>query len=112
MKLTGFAAAPVVALAAFGAVVAGAPTAAADCVNSGGTTICSQGDVRGADSSGSGTYAPYPCEYDWYCYDGGGVGVVFGAGDGDVGLPGTPGNRPEVSPHRGPSRDGGGRGRR
>ena len=117
MRLAAVSAAPVVALATFGAVVAGAPPAAADCVSTGGTTICSQGDVRGSDTdagpSGTGPSAPYPCEYDWYCNDGFGVGVVIGGGDGDVGLPGTPGNRPPQINNRpsGP-RGGAGGGRR
>ncbi len=105
-------------------VIAGlslAPSAGADCTSSGGTTICAQGDSRGADTGGgpgSGPYVPYPCDYDWYCndYDGweidldadwdpgigiGGPGIDPGPG---VGLPGRPGNRP------GGGRPGGGRG--
>lgn len=106
---------PATALALCGALLTATPPAKADCVSSGGTTICSQGDVRGTGSetgSSSGPYAPYPCEYDWYCYDNENVGIILGAGDGDIGRPGTPGNRPEVTPHRGNSRPSGGRGRR
>ena len=59
-----------------------APVAAADCVSSGGTTLCSQGDARGADTgagpgSTTGPYVPYPCAYDWYCDDRG-LGITFG----------------------------------
>lgn len=110
------AAVPVMAFSLYGALLTAAPPATADCVSSGGTTICSQGDVRGTDTGGgptTGPYSPYPCEYDWYCRDDNfDVGIVLGAGDGDIGLPGTPGNRPEVSPRQGNSRPSGGRGRR
>lgn len=57
-----------------------APPAAADCVSSAGTTVCSQGTVRGSNTGegpGSGPTVPYPCEYDWYC-DGGGLEIVLG----------------------------------
>ena len=91
------------AAGAFSAIDA-APPAAADCVYSGGATICSQGEVRGANrppapSSTSGTsgtpYYPYPCEDDWLCGDGG-VTLVLGGGDGvgppiNIGRPGRPG---------------------
>lgn len=81
MKLTSLAA----ALAVVGAQLAAAPAASADCVTSGGTTVCSQGDVRGSGASKgpgqSGPYYPYPCEYDWYCRSGNGsIGDVFGSG--------------------------------
>ncbi len=76
------------------------PSAAADCTSAGGTTICSQGESRGADtgdglSGGSGPYMPYPCGYDWYCNGNTwGVNLVFDPGPPGIGLPGTPGNRP------------------
>ncbi len=76
------------------------PTAHADCVSSGGTTISSQGDVRGADNgagagAGSGPYVPYPCTYDWYCNDGvtWDINMDWDPGVG-IGAPGRPGNRP------------------
>ena len=76
------------------------PTAHADCVSSGGTTVCSQGTVRGADNgagpgSGSGPYVPYPCEYDWNCEDGvtWNINADWDPGVG-IGAPGRPGNRP------------------
>ena len=35
----------------------------------GGSTVCAQGDVRGADGVPRAATAdvPYPCENDWYC---------------------------------------------
>lgn len=79
------------ALLTMGVGVALAPPAAADCVSAGGTTICSQGDVRGSDTGvGPGdndVYSPYPCEYDWYCYDGFDVVLGVGGGNGTVATP-------------------------
>lgn len=82
------------------ALVEAAPPAAADCTSAGGTTICSQGDVRGANtgngpSGSSGPYIPYPCEYDWYCNDGvtWDINMDWDPGIG-IGAPGRPGNRP------------------
>ena len=51
------------------AIVITAPTAGADCSYAGGTTICAQGEVRGADGvpRAATPVVPYPCEYDWYC---------------------------------------------
>lgn len=72
------------------------PTASADCSSTGGTTICSQGDVRGGGGGGgpgSGPSVPYPCEYDYMCDDYGGWQIYLDA-DLDPGLPGRPGNRP------------------
>lgn len=111
MKLGQLAVVPAVLLVTVGVEFAVAPSAAADCVSSSGTTICSQGDVRGADTgdgpSGS-TYTPYPCEYDWYCYDGFDVVLgIDGPGGGvDIGRPGGPVNNPP-----GGNRPGRGRGR-
>jgi hypothetical protein len=86
------------ATAGTGIGLASAPSAVADCVYSGGATICSQGEVRGASGAPgpSGPYYPYPCEDDWMCGDGG-VSVIVGGGGGgigppiDVGRPGRPG---------------------
>lgn len=105
-----------------------APTAAADCTSSGGTTLCSQGDSRGTDSGsgpsgGADPYVPYPCGYDWYCNDDYGWGVVLDLDPGwpGIGGPGGPGiggpgiggpGRPEVSPRSGGGSRGGGGGRR
>jgi hypothetical protein len=53
------------------AIVMTAPLAGADCTYSGGSTVCAQGDVRGADGvpRAATPYVPYPCENDWYCGD-------------------------------------------
>ena len=88
--------------AAFAAGMVMAPSAAADCVSSSGTTICSQGSVRGSDSGQgpglSGPAVPYPCEYDWYCDDWD-LDVILDPGPGrpggpDIGRPGRPGIGP------------------
>ena len=55
-----------------------APPVSADCTSAGGTTVCSQGDVRGANNGqgpGSGwAGAPSPC---WWCNDGGGLTFII-----------------------------------
>lgn len=45
------------------------PTAAADCVNAGGSTVCAQGTVTGGGPTPptAGPYVPYPCDYDYLC---------------------------------------------
>ncbi len=50
-------------------IVVTAPPAGADCNSVGGTTVCSQGEVRGPDGvpRAATPVVPYPCEYDWYC---------------------------------------------
>jgi hypothetical protein len=71
-------------LAAASAVLAStpvaAPPAAADCVDGGGVTICSQGETRVSNTSpvprASTPYVPYPCDVDWTC--GGGLGIALG----------------------------------
>ena len=74
-------------LVMFGLAVA--PTAAADCVTSGNTTICSVG------GGSNGPSVPYPCQYDYYCDDSYGWELDLDADPGPgVGLPGSPGNRP------------------
>lgn len=91
MRLASLLAAPVVATAGLIAVPS---VALADCTSAGGTTLCSQGDSRGASTGGgpsgsSGPYVPYPCEYDYYYCD-----DVYGWGiDLDVDL-----DRPQVNP--------------
>ena len=59
MRLPCVLVAPVLVM--FGLAVA--PAAAADCVTSGNTTICSVG------GGSSGPSVPYPCQYDYYCDD-------------------------------------------
>ena len=78
----------------------GAPTAGAECTYSGGATVCAQVDVRGPSGDVSGPVVPYPCEYDWLCYDGD-VDLVFGSPPEinprppiDIGRPGRPGFGP------------------
>jgi len=88
-----------------------APSAGADCTSSGGTTICAQGDSRGANTGGgpgSGPYVPYPCNYDWNCDSDGWDWDVDLDADWDPGIGiGGPG-RPGIG---GPGRPGGGGGR-
>jgi hypothetical protein len=79
-----FRAASALAAAAMAAALVTAPSAAADCVSSSGTTVCSQGEARGANTGmGPGTMTgpayPYSCGYSWYCDDYG-VDIVFGGG--------------------------------
>ncbi|MGW0162697.1 hypothetical protein ACWDUN_25590 [Mycobacterium sp. NPDC003323] len=100
-------------------VIAGltvAPEAAADCTSSGGTTICSQGEVRGSDtgngpSGSSGPYVPYACGDDWYTCDNyyWGIDVDLNPdfdrpGRPQIGGPGGPGG-PDIG--RGGGRGGG-----
>ena len=100
MRVTHALAVSGLALGAIGAGLFSAPSASADCVSSGGTTLCSQGEARGSDKGGgpSGSvYTPYPCEYDWYCDDvNWDVDLDPGPIRPDVGLPGRPGNRPGI----------------
>lgn len=100
------------ALAAVPAMTAS--TASAGCVKSSGITVCDQNDA-----SNSGPAVPYPCDLDWYCYDGStwDLGLDLAPAppprpDNDLprpdrGRPGTPGNRPD-----GGAGGGGGGGRR
>lgn len=90
------------------------PDARADCTSTGGTTICSQGDVRGANtgdgpSGSSGPYTPYPCEDNWYLCDDYYWGIDVDLNP-DIGGPGGPG-RPDIGrPGAGRPNPGGGRG--
>ena len=83
------------------AIVVTAPPAGADCSYAGGTTICAQGEVRGADGvpRAATPVVPYPCEYDWYCDSDSDIDISRPPGGGggggiDIGRPGRPGNRP------------------
>jgi hypothetical protein len=78
-----------------------APPAVADCNDVGGTTVCSQGTVRGPDGvpRASTPVVPYACEYDWYCGSDSDIDISRPPGGGggggiDIGRPGRPGNRP------------------
>lgn len=71
-----------------------APAAAADCTSTAGTTVCSQGDVRGADTGrGPGsTTASVP--YCWWCgYSNGGLTFIIARPDGPRGDGGGGGTR-------------------
>ncbi|MCX2928897.1 hypothetical protein ORI20_01330 [Mycobacterium sp. CVI_P3] len=77
-----------------------ASPARADCVSGGGSTVCAQGDVRGADGPpmSTGPYVPYPCDYDPYCYNGG-LSIILDPGDGPKPPPPRPRPpRPRPSP--------------
>ena len=80
----GMAAAAVVPLASVGT----APPAQAGCTSSGYSTVCAQGEVRGADGVPRAATAavPYPCDYDWYCGTDDDLDIIW-----DPGRPGRPG---------------------
>ena len=94
-----------------------APAAWADCTSASGTTICSQGDVRGSDTgAGPGTtagpYVPYPCDWGYYaCDDLWNGGLYFNVDPGLPGRPGGPGGPggPGIGGPGGPDFGGGGR---
>ena len=49
-------------------VIVVAPPAVADCLDTGGVTVCSQGTVGAAGGEVSaGPEIPFDCPYDWYC---------------------------------------------
>jgi hypothetical protein len=52
----------------------------------------------------AGPWYPYPCDYDYYCDDGG-MSIILGGADVDIDRPGGP-NRPSGG---GGGRRGGGR---
>jgi hypothetical protein len=61
------------ASAAVASTLAAAPPAAADCVDGGGVTLCSQGDARVSNRTplpAITPYVPYPCDLDWSCDSG------------------------------------------
>ncbi len=49
-----------------------APSAGADCHSVGGTSVCSDGEVRGPDGvpRAATPVMPYGCEDDWFCGSG------------------------------------------
>lgn len=56
-----------------------APQAAAECVEGGGVTLCSQGDARVSNRTplvSTTPYVPYPCDLDWSCD--GGLSIALG----------------------------------
>jgi hypothetical protein len=79
-------------------IVVASPPARADCVYSGGSTVCAQGEVRGADGvpRAATPYVPYPCENDWYCGTDWDLNADWDPGFG-TGLPGRPGG---IGPRR------------
>ena len=61
------------ASAALASTLAAAPPAAADCVEGGGVTLCSQGESRVSNRTplpATTPYVPYPCDLDWLCDQG------------------------------------------
>jgi hypothetical protein len=61
------------ASAALASTLVAAPPAAADCVDGGGVTLCSQGEPRVSNTSPvprATPYVPYPCDIDWSCDQG------------------------------------------
>ena len=80
----------------FGIVTA--PPALADCVNSGGSTVCAQGTVRGGgpDAPLAGPSYPSYCADPWYCDDGWDVDVILPPRD--FGRPGRPGGGGGIGP--------------
>ncbi|BBX70282.1 hypothetical protein MPSYJ_37430 [Mycolicibacterium psychrotolerans] len=92
MRLVSIATVPILIAAGLTAT----PTATADCTSSAGTSVCSQGDVRGANTGqGPGSVPTYNPNYCWWCNnDGWGLTFVI------------------VRPPRGGGGGGGGEGRR
>ncbi len=76
-------------------VIVTAPPAMADCTYSGGSTVCAQGEVRGADGVPRAATAvvPYPCENDWYCGTDWDLDVGWDPGRPGIGRPGGIGPR-------------------
>lgn len=67
----------VIVSVAVGAGLTVTPTATADCTSSAGTIVCSQGDVRGANTGqGPGSLPSYNPNYCWWC-DNNGWGLTF-----------------------------------
>ena len=100
--------APVLLPAAIAGGLYVAPSASADCTSSGGTTICGQGDVRGADT-GDGPSGAYPmdpyCGYNGYCDNDWGwdmdvVVPVPPRPGGPIFIPGRPGGGGGIGPRR------------
>ena len=61
------------ASAALASTLAAAPPAAAECVDGGGVTLCSQGETRVSNTTplvATTPYIPLPCDLDWLCDQG------------------------------------------
>jgi hypothetical protein len=61
------------ASAVLASTLAAAPPAAADCVDGGGVTLCSQGEARVSNRTplvAATPYVPLPCDMDWLCDQG------------------------------------------
>ncbi len=84
------------------AIVVAAPPAGADCTYSGGSTVCAQGEVRGADGvpRAASPVVPYPCENDWYCGTDWDLNVDWNPGRPGIGGPGGPGGGGGIGPRR------------
>ena len=66
------------ASAVLASTLAAAPPAAADCVDGGGITICSQGESRKSNTSPvprATPYIPLDCAQDWLCDQGLGIAL-------------------------------------
>ena len=80
-------------------VVAGAPSAYADCTGAGAATVFPQGTVRGGgpDAPQAGPVYPGYCADPWYCSDDWGIDVIIDPNPPrppiDIGRPGRPGQR-------------------
>lgn len=73
-----------------------APTAAADCIQAGYSTVCSStGEVRGGGPTppSAGPYYPSYCADPWYCDNGWDMDIVIDPGPGRPGRPGGIGPR-------------------
>jgi hypothetical protein len=69
---------PLLAAAATAVGIAAAPSAAADCVEGGGVTLCSQGESRVSNRTPlprATPYIPLDCDYDWLCDQGLGIAL-------------------------------------
>ena len=104
---------PVLAVAAATMGIIVAPSAAADCNYSGGSTLCASGTVRGGSAPPQATFNPYPCSGDPTCdyYDNWDPNIYLDPPNIGIGGPGV-GGGPIIPgrPGGGGGRPGGGRG--
>ena len=69
---------PLLGAAATAVGIAVAPAAAADCVDGGGVTLCSQGESRVSNRTPlprATPYIPLDCDMDWLCDQGLGIAL-------------------------------------